>query len=86
MIFRKKTKLDVNTSKAEVDLIRNDLTALQNHVAYIEFDVNGNILNANNIFLSAIGCSLSQIQGQHHRIFCPEDVQRSRAYEALWDR
>lgn len=86
MIFNKRTKTDLNSFRTEIELIRNDISALQNHVAYIEFDLNGNIINANQLFLVATGYSLNQIQGQHHRIFCPEHVHRSRDYEVFWDQ
>lgn len=36
--------------------------------AVIEFDLNGNVLSANDRFLSGMGYSLAQIKGKHHRM------------------
>ena len=85
MIFKKQAKLDQDALKSKIDLIQNDISALQKHVACIEFDERGNIITANQLFLGATGYSLNQIQGQHHRIFCPEHVHRSRDYEIFWE-
>ncbi|GAB3526634.1 methyl-accepting chemotaxis protein [Photobacterium alginatilyticum] len=48
------------------------LTALNRSLATIEFDPKGNILTANDNFLSTVGYPISQIAGKHHRIFCDE--------------
>ena len=85
MLFNKRIKVDQDSLKSKVELIQNDITALQNHVAFIEFDVHGKIISANHLFLATTGYSLDQIQGQHHRIFCPEHVHRSRDYENFWE-
>lgn len=44
--------------------------ALDKSLAIIEFSPDGTILTANQNFLSVMGYSLTQIQGQHHRLFC----------------
>lgn len=48
------------------------LTALDKSLAVIEFSPNGEIITANRNFLSAVGYSLQQIIGKHHRMFCNE--------------
>jgi len=45
------------------------INALNRIQAIIEFDLNGIILHANELFLSAMGYSLDELLGQHHRIF-----------------
>lgn len=40
--------------------------------ATIEFDPQGNIVDANNNFLHVMGYSLSEIKGKHHRMFCDD--------------
>lgn len=52
--------------------------------AVIEFDMEGKILTANENFLNLMGYELSEIQGQHHRMFAPEDVAQSEAYQEFW--
>lgn len=59
--------------------------AIDKSQAIIEFDVNGTIRKANNNFLAAVGYSLSEIIGKHHRIFCEESYTRTQAYQQFWE-
>jgi len=63
---------------------RNSLVAIKNSMAYIEFDVAGNIVDANPIFLSLMGFSKAEIVGQHHRIFCDDFYRTSAEYKQFW--
>ncbi|KZN64727.1 hypothetical protein N473_13120 [Pseudoalteromonas luteoviolacea CPMOR-1] len=65
---------------------QNLIDALYRSMAVIEFDVSGNVLTANNNFLAATGYRLEEIQGQHHRLFCPEHIVQSHDYSALWNQ
>ena len=58
--------------------------ALDRVQAVIEFDPAGHVLNANPNFLKALGYTLPEVQGQHHRIFCDAPYARSGEYEAFW--
>lgn len=62
------------------------LAALDRATAVIEFALDGTILNANANFLSAVGYELSEVVGQHHRIFCLTDYAESDEYRAFWNR
>ncbi len=64
----------------------NLIGALVRSTAVIEFDLNGNVLAANERFLSAMGYSLAQIQGKHHRTFCEPEEYNSAEYQAFWKR
>ncbi|WP_409301066.1 PAS domain-containing protein, partial [Pseudomonas sp. KCJK8993] len=64
----------------------NLIGALVRSTAVIEFDLNGNVLSANERFLSSMGYSLAQIQGKHHRIFCEPEEYNSPAYQEFWRR
>lgn len=59
--------------------------AINRSQAVIEFNVDGTILTANDNFLAAMGYSLSEVQGQHHRIFCDADYANSAEYRAFWE-
>eukprot|EP01034_Spumella_vulgaris_P039389 gene39389-48678_t len=51
-------------------------TALNRVQAVIEFDLEGNILHANENFLQTLGYTLDEVQGKHHSMFCePEYVK-----------
>lgn len=54
--------------------------------AVIEFDLDGNILTANDRFLTTVGYRLEQIRGKHHRIFCEPEEANSAGYQAFWDK
>ncbi|MNJ91311.1 Sensory/regulatory protein RpfC [compost metagenome] len=58
--------------------------ALLNSNAVIEFDVQGNILWANQNFLNIVNFDLCEVQGQHHSIFLPEFEEHRREYQELW--
>lgn len=60
------------------------LDSIRKCVATIEFDVDGNIIDANDIFLSAIGYRLDEIKGHHHRMFCSRDEANSAEYKRHW--
>lgn len=68
---------------SEFESINN---AIRRSQAVIEFDLNGNILNANENFLSVTGYHLSEIQGKHHRIFCDKKFVESEEYINFWNR
>ena len=60
------------------------LDAISTSQAIIEFKPDGTILRANENFLGAMGYSLSEIQGQHHRMFVSQDYASSPEYTAFW--
>ena len=62
----------------------NQLNAIDRSSAMIEFDTNGHILNANNLFLQIMGYTLEQIKGKHHRMFVSENERESQAYQQFW--
>jgi methyl-accepting chemotaxis protein len=67
---------------------RNDAAwdAICRSQAVIEFDTAGHVLWANALFLDTMGYALSEVAGQHHRIFCDPDDVRSAAYRSFWDK
>ncbi|CAG9296336.1 methyl-accepting chemotaxis protein [Celerinatantimonas diazotrophica] len=58
--------------------------SIRKYIAMIEFDVEGYIVDANDIFLSAMGYTLDEIKGEHHRIFCAKKDAESAAYRQHW--
>jgi methyl-accepting chemotaxis protein len=64
----------------------NLIGALVRSTAVIEFDLNGNVLTANERFLSGMGYSLAQIKGKHHRMFCEPEEYNSVEYQNFWHR
>jgi methyl-accepting chemotaxis protein len=61
------------------------ITAINNANAQIEFDAQGNIVAASDLFVKAMKYnSASEFIGKHHRIFCDADYVRSKDYELFW--
>ena len=60
------------------------IEALSRSLAIIEFDLQGKIIAANAKFLEAMGYSLHEILGQHHRMFVDPDERDSQAYKDFW--
>lgn len=60
------------------------IEALNKALAIVEFDLDGNIITANGRFLEAFGYSLSEVQGQHHRMFVDANEQDTQAYRDFW--
>ncbi len=67
-----------------------DLQAVHNaclaSMALIEFDMNGNIITANENFLKRMEYSLSELQGKHHSILCDPEFVKSQEYKDFWSR
>ncbi|CAN7321993.1 PAS domain-containing methyl-accepting chemotaxis protein [Rhizobium sp. LjRoot30] len=60
------------------------MAAISNSMAVIEFDLQGTILGANENFCRAIGYSLEEIVGKHHRMFCDPAYAASQDYREFW--
>ena len=55
-------------------------------MAVIEFDLDGKVQEANENFLNAMGYSIDEIRGQHHRMFVDKAYAESADYRAFWEK
>lgn len=62
----------------------DQILALNENFAVIEFDPSGNILHANPNFLQAMGYELDEVKGKHHRIFCDDETTSDSSYIKFW--
>ena len=62
------------------------LAAMDKSQAIIQFDLTGKIITANRNFCDALGYELSEIRGQHHRIFVEPAEAQSEEYKVFWAR
>lgn len=86
LVFRDKSQEKSTEEESQLDEAIQLMQTLQNVQAFIEFDVDGNILHANDVFLKTMRYELHEIVGKHHKIFMsPEDVNTSD-YKNLWSR
>ncbi|RDU97606.1 methyl-accepting chemotaxis protein [Trinickia dinghuensis] len=80
--------MDMATIERELD--ENELhavsAALNRVQAVIEFDLDGIILHANDNFLKALGYTLDEVKGRHHRIFCDTAYTSTQAYQLFWQK
>jgi methyl-accepting chemotaxis protein len=60
------------------------IAAIGKAQAVIEFNMDGSIITANDNFLSTLGYTLGEIQGQHHRMFCDPAFTQSSEYQQFW--
>jgi methyl-accepting chemotaxis protein len=60
--------------------------AMERSQAVIEFQTDGTILNANKVFLAALGYRLDEIKGRHHSMFVDRDEVKRAEYAAFWDK
>ncbi|MBP9490450.1 MAG: PAS domain-containing methyl-accepting chemotaxis protein [Aliarcobacter sp.] len=77
---------DITAKKLENLDYLGQIEAIGKSQAVIEFDMNGNILNANENFLNTVGYSLGEIVGKHHSIFCEEQYKNSNEYKEFWKK
>lgn len=62
------------------------LAAIDRAMAVIEFDLAGNILTANDNFLTTMGYRAADIKGRQHRMFCDAELANSPDYARFWQR
>ncbi len=60
------------------------INAIDKAQAVIEFNMDGTIITANDNFLSAMGYSLEEVQGQHHSMFVDPVFKQSTEYREFW--
>jgi methyl-accepting chemotaxis protein len=60
------------------------IAAIGKSQAVVEFDMDGKVLSANDLFLKFTGYALAEIKGCHHSIFVEEAERVSPAYKEFW--
>lgn len=81
-----KFALDVTQKVLQDAEANSKLNALDRAMAVIEFDLNGNIIQANQNFLNTMGYAQTDLKGKHHRMFCEPDLVGSSEYTDFWKR
>ncbi len=81
-------KMDLaSEAKTSASLLSDNIVQnIKQHVAWIEFDARGNIIDVNSLFTAVVGYKASDIKGKHHRIFCDEKYRSSAEYRGFWER
>ncbi|MFK7877292.1 MAG: PAS domain S-box protein, partial [Paracoccaceae bacterium] len=77
---------NITNTKREQLAFNGQLDAIGQVMAKIEFEPDGTIVTANENFCASVGYELSEIKGQHHRIFCESKFTESADYAAFWEK
>jgi len=77
---------DVSEEKARFTDLFGQVEAVGKSQAVISFTLDGTILDANENFLKAMGYTLDEIKGKHHRMFVEPDYAASSEYARFWER
>ncbi len=80
-----KYAVDVTVQRLKNADFEGQIEAVGKAQAVIEFNLDGTIITANDNFLSALGYTLVEIQGQHHRMFVEESFRNSVEYRQFWE-
>jgi methyl-accepting chemotaxis protein len=75
---------DVTEQKLITAEASGQISAISKSQAVIEFNLDGTIIDANANFLNALGYQLSEIKGQHHRLFIDPEHANSIEYKEFW--
>ena len=73
-----------SVSALELADLRGQVAAIGKSQAVIEFGLDGSILTANDNFLQAVGYTLDEIKGKHHRILVDAAYAQSPEYQQFW--
>jgi len=77
---------DITDSKRQTAENAGRIAAINRAQAVIEFDIDGNVIAANENFLETMGYALREIEGKHHSMFCSPEHVVSVAYRDFWNR
>lgn len=75
---------DATAFQRQRDDERGQIEAIHATQAVIHFGLDGTILDANDLFLAAVGYTREEIVGQHHAIFVDSIEREGEAYANFW--
>jgi len=79
-----KFAIDITGQKIRSMEDAGKMAAIGRAQAVIEFNLDGTIITANDIFLKVLGYSLAEIQGKHHGMFVAPAERDSSGYREFW--
>ena len=77
-------RYDITEAELERQNARGILSAINASSAYVEMDLSGQVLSANDIFLAAMGYRADEVVGRNHRVLVDGSEASSAAYERHW--
>ncbi|MBX9930942.1 MAG: PAS domain S-box protein [Methylobacterium sp.] len=77
---------DITAQKRLSAEFRGETQAIGTSQAVIHFNLDGTIIDANDNFLQAVGYTIEEIRGKHHRMFVNPEEAASAEYQRFWTR
>jgi methyl-accepting chemotaxis protein len=84
-VFNSQLKKEISRLSEKLHDTEDSLLSINDNIATIEFSPDGEILQANSLFLNLMGYQASEIIGKHHRMFCFSQTTDSPDYERFWE-
>ncbi len=81
---RKSDLIEIQRTRKALADAQAKLAAISRCMAMIEFAPDGTIVDANAQFCQAMGYSVDELRGKHHRLFCDPTYAKSAEYQQLW--
>ncbi len=83
---RKVVKFATNVTEEKLKAadVDGQIKAMNKAQAVIHFNLDGTVIDANENFLTALGYTLAEIQGNHHSIFVDTEYGNSDEYKDFW--
>lgn len=79
-----KYAVDVTHEKMETADFHGQIAAIDKSQCVVTFAPDGTIINANRNFLDAVGYTMEELEGRHHRLFVDPAYAHSLEYEVFW--
>ena len=79
-----KVAADVTDQQRRAADMAGQLEAISKVQAIVEFELDGTVIRANDLFLDALGYEADEIVGQHHSMFVRPEERHSAAYADFW--
>lgn len=83
---RKSDLIEIQRTRKALTDTQAKLAAISRCMAMIEFTPEGVIVDANTHFCNALGYSVDELRGKHHRLFCDPGYAQSNEYQQLWQQ
>jgi methyl-accepting chemotaxis protein len=81
-----KVATDITAEKLKNVEFESKINAISRVQAVIEFTPEGEVITANENFLNALGYTLAEIKGKHHRLFVEPAYAQSAEYQEFWKK
>jgi methyl-accepting chemotaxis protein len=77
-------RYDITEAEIERQNAKGILAAIDASYAYIEFNLDGTVIQANKNFLGLMGYQADEVLGKHHRLFVDPVQSASHTYHQFW--